>query len=181
MRIAYSAGTVSVRRLNSFFHRFLVCYTIGMILGLLAVRTSFSAMGQQMMVLGSGVSFADRGASNALFRSGCFLFLMTILVSQLSGKTFFLMLLVGCKAFGTAYVFGALFALRDTIGFGWVRFLAYTVMVLPIFYCLVLHCQGQRLKGRGRYWFYYRILPLLWMFGLLAAAVWLSAVLSGLL
>ena len=181
MRIAYSAGTTSVRRLNSFFHRFLVCYTLGMILGLLAVRMSLYSMGEEMAFLGAGVSLAGSGTSAALFQSGCFLFLITILVSQLSGRTFFLMLLVGCKAFSTAYVFGALFALRDAAGLNWGRFLVYTVLVLPIFYCLVLHCQGQRLKGKGRYWFYYRILPLLWMFGLLAAAVWLSTALGRLL
>lgn len=180
MRTAYSVGTVSVRRLNSFFHRFLVCYIIGMFLGLLAVRMSFFSIREELTFLGAGVSLTDSGASAALFRSGCFLFLITILISQLSGKVFFLMLLVGCKAFSTAYVFGAMFALRNTTGLNWIRFLVYTVLVLPIFYCMLLHCQGQRLKGKGRYWFYYRILPLLWMFGLLAAAVWLSAVLVGL-
>ena len=180
MRIAYSSGTVSMRRLDTFFHRFLVCYIIGTILGLLAVRTSMISIEDTMMSLSAGVSLAGRGASVALFRSGCFLFLITILISQLSGRAFFLMLLVVCKAFATAYVFGALYALRETSGSDWVHFLIYTVLFLPVFYCLVFHCQGSRLRGRGRYWFYYRILPILWMFCLLAAAVWLSAALSAL-
>lgn len=180
MRIAYSSCTASMRRLDSFFKRFLLCYAIGTILGLLAARMSLISLGDTMTSLATGVSLAGSGASAALFRSGCFLFLTTLLVSQLSGRAFFLMLLVGGKAFGTAYVFGALFALRKIAGYNWIHFLVYTVLVLPIFYCLVLHCQGPRLRGRGRYWFYYRILPILWMVGLLAAAVWLSAALCAL-
>lgn len=148
MRIAYSSCTASMRRLDSFFKRFLLCYAIGTILGLLAVRMSLISLGDTMTSLATGVSLAGSGASAALFRSGCFLFLTTLLVSQLSGRAFFLMLLVGGKAFGTAYVFGALFALRKIAGYNWIHFLVYTVLVLPIFYCLVLHCQGPRLRGR---------------------------------
>ena len=175
MHFAYSAVCRSARQLDSFLHRFLTCYTVGTILGLLAVRISIVSMGDTMASLSAGVSLAGGGASAALFRSGCFLILTTCLISQLSGRVFFLMLLVGCKAFGTAYVFGALFALRHIAGCAWIHFLVYTVLILPIFYCLVLHVQAPPLRSKGRYWFRYRAAPLLWMVGLWAAAAWLSA------
>ena len=181
MRIAYSSCTASSRGLHAFFQRFLLCYLIGMFMGLLAIRTSLISMGDTMTTLGTGVSLAGKEASAALFRSGCFLFLTTVLVSQLSGRAFFLMLLVVGKAFTTAYVFGALFAMREVTGFAWIRLLAYTVLVLPIFYSLVLHGLAPRMRYSGKLWIYRRFLPVLWMIGLLAAAVWLSAALCALI
>ena len=177
MRMIHSAVIASSRRLDAYFQRFLTCYFLGTILGLLAVRVSMASMGDTMGVLAAGVSLAGSSASSALFRSGCFLILITCLISQLSGRAFFLMLLVGGKAFCTAYVFGALFALRDIAGWNWIRFLVHTVLVLPIFYCLVLHVLKPRLHGRGRYWFRYRAAPMLWIIGLWAAAAWLSTAL----
>ncbi len=177
MHRAYSAAYPAVRQPNTFFRRFLTCYCLGTLLGLLAARAAWTAMGGSLEAMCGGVDLAGRGARLALLRSGALSFLVVLLLSQLSGRAFWLMTFVVGKAFGTAYVFGVLYLVQRGRSLGWFQWAVHTALILPVFYGLLWHCQRGRLGGSGRYWAYHRLLPVLLAFGYLLLAAGLEALL----
>ncbi len=175
----YLAARPSVRQSNSFFLRFLICYAVGTLLGLLAVRISQEALGSSLEMLGRSVSFADRNAWLSRLRSSGLSFLLIILLSQLSGRAFWLSAFFCGKAFCTAYVAGVLYSTGNGAGLPqpYVQWVVHAALLLPALYGLSWHCQNVRLfvgstHGLGR-----KLLPILLALAYLPLALGLEAVL----
>lgn len=175
-------GTVvraGVRRADSFFGSWLIAFAAGIFLGLLAARASCAAIGDTLLLFCSDVCPDGYPAALPLFLSAVLFCLVTVLLSQLPGSACWITLLAGFKAFCTAFVFGVFYVLQQQTDLGpaVLAFSIHMLLLFPAFYYLASHCQGLRLSGSGRYWFRYRVLPVLLTFGYLLLSFWLESAL----
>ena len=148
---------------DSFFYRWLLVYFVGVLAGLLAARWSVAQMGQALTTLGQSLFCDGHPAVWPLFWSSLGFGVLLVLLSQLPAAGVLLWLAVGAKAFCTAYVFGVCFSTQQTAALGRapLRLIAHAALLLPAYYFLAYHCRRVPLGGRGRYWFQYRLLPVL--------------------
>ena len=159
--VLYTRAKVPGR--DSFFYRWLLIYFFGVLTGLMAARWSVAQMGQALTELGRSLFQEGHPAIWPLFWSSLGFGIFLVLLSQLSAAGLLLWLAVGAKAFCTAYVFGVCFSLQQVADLGRVPFclIAHAALLLPAYYFLAYHCRRVSLRGRGRYWFRYRLLPIL--------------------
>lgn len=164
---------------DHFFYCWLSFYFCGVLCGLLAARAACSGLASQLAVFCNHLCPDGRPPLFPMLWSSLLLLVLTVLFSQLPGAGFWLSCLVGTKAFCTAYVFGIFYLLRENAGFLTAAFFLalHAALFLPAFFFLGCHCHGLRLAGRGRYWFRYRILPVIGSFAYLFVVVWLESLL----
>ena len=175
------SATVKCRQSNadSFFYGWLFSYGAGVLLGLLAVQASRSSIGDEMVMLCRSACPGGRLQAGPLFASSICFFLLTILFSQLSGGFGWTLFLTGFKAFCTAYVFGVFYVLQQQLNLqkAVLSLAIHTVFLLPALFELTRRCSTIRLHGKGRFWFRYRICPLLLLFGYLVGLFCLESAL----
>lgn len=165
MACMLSVDSFDSKQTGQFMYFWIGCYLVGSISGLLSALYSFTYYEFSHFTV---IASSDRGPFSfcALFVSSLILLGLTVLISQLPGRRFLIMLLVLFKAFSLAFTFGLLYLLHfETQSFFSASALAlHSFFVLPVFYFMARHCCCFQLLGRGRYWFRYRIGPILLAF-----------------
>ena len=174
MHRAYAAARPMERQRDSLFHCFLICYPAGALAGILASRISWRSAGAVLLHLGDSLVLAGREAQLSLFRSSCFLLLLIILLSQLSGRAFWLSALICGKAFCSAYVAGILYLCRSGEFLHWAL---HTALTLPLYCGLTWYCWADRLSVGRRRSSRIRLLPMLLAFPAMALLLGLEALL----